>query len=340
VIYAVRGYVPVVVVLAGAGFVVANVVSMLGLAILAGRRQLVRSSVAQVLGAASYAVMVASLLATHRASVGYVVLAAAVSTGVLGLVAITRGPRRRDARAVRDDYRAACRLGLPAMVGEVATLAVYRLDLAVVALLLTPADVGRYAVASSLAELLWIVPNGATQVLLPQVALDRRGRATAPLVLASTVVTLFVALALALAGPALVPFVFGHAYTAATNALPWLCVGATALGAWRLLLADLAARGHTAIRGITAGVAGVVMIALDFALIPVWGIGGAGVASLVAYVVAFGVVVRAWHVASERPVRELLDLGSAWTLVSQSLRSLLPSAAAARARAAAPASRP
>jgi O-antigen/teichoic acid export membrane protein len=309
-------------VLAGAGFAAANVVSMLGLAVLGGYRRMVRVSMSQVVAAGAYALMVAWLLLRDWDSLEDVVIAAMLSTMVLALAARTK-PSSHVPAANAEDGREASRAGLPAMAGELADLAITRLDLFVVALLLTPADVGRYAVAMSLAELLWIVPNGATQVLMPQVAKDTRGNATAPLVLVAALVTLLGALVLTLAGPTIVQGLFGSAFAPAVKALPWLTFGVVALGAAKILMADLAGRGNTAIRPRTAMVAAPLMIAADFALIPEWGIGGAGVASLLAYVVTLGLSVRAWSAASGQSVRGLTDVGSASRLVGRSLVSLV-----------------
>lgn len=319
---AVGGVASAVVVMASVAFAVANVVSMLALAVLGGYRRMVRVATAQVAGASSYALMVGGLLIADRASLEYVVVAAMLSTLVLAAVARTR-PSSTLPSVKAADYREASRLGVPAMAGELANLAVTRLDLFVVAFLLRPGDVGRYAVATSLAEMLWIVPHGATQVLLPQVARYSRGHATAPLALVSAAVTLVGALVLTIAGPTIVQGLFGRSFTPAANALPWLSVGVAALGAGKLLLADLAARGNTAIRARVALIAAPVMIGGDFALIPVWGIGGAGAASLIAYVLALGLTVRAWRVASGQSLRDLIDVASASRLVGRSVVSLL-----------------
>ena len=311
---------------AATGMAVANVVSMLHLGLLGGQRRMARVSVAQVLGATTYAGLVALLLLTGMASVAAVTAAAMASTAVLALAATTRN-RTAPVAPRREQLAEARSLGVPAMLGELATLGAQRLDLVAVALLLGPGDVGRYAVALALAELLWIIPNGASQVLLPQVALDERGRATGPLVVLTTAMGLLSALGLSLAGPALVPALFGDAFAGAVHALPWLAVAAVVLGAWKLLLADLAARGRTRLRLTTALVATVVMLGADAVLVPIWGIGGAGMGSLAAYGVAAVLAARAWVSSGGGAGRDLCDLRATGSLLHQALRRLRPSLA-------------
>lgn len=308
---------------AATGIAVANVVSMLHLGLLGGQRRMVRVSLGQTLGAITYAALAALLVLTGTASVTAVTGAAMASTAVLALVATTRN-RTTSAPPSRRHLADARRLGVPAMLGELATLGAHRLDLVAVAVLLGPADVGRYAVALAVAELLWIVPNGASQVLLPQVALDERGRATAPIVVLTTAMGLVAALGLSLAGSVLVPALFGDAFAGAVDALPWLAVAAVVLGAWKLLLADLAARGQTRLRLTTALAATVVMLGADLLLVPRWGIGGAGMASLAAYGVAAAVTARAWVSSGGGAARDLYDLRAAWSLLRQALRRLRP----------------
>jgi O-antigen/teichoic acid export membrane protein len=311
------------VVAAATGMAVGNVVSMLRLGLLGGQRRMARVAAAQALAAVTYVAAAAVLLVAGAASVAVVAAAAMASTAVLALATGTRSGQPRV--APRPEHLAeARRLGLPAMLGELATLAAHRLDLVVVAVLLGAGDVGRYAVALALAELLLIVPNGASQVLLPQVARDERGRATGPLVALTTVAGLLAALGLSLAGPALVPALFGDAFAGAVHALPWLAVATVALGAWKLLLADLAARGRTDLRVTTAVVATAVMLGADAVLVPRWGIGGAGMASLAAYGVAAGLAARAWIAGGGGSARDLCDVGAAWSLLAQAARRLRP----------------
>jgi O-antigen/teichoic acid export membrane protein len=325
----VRGSAMLIPVLAAAtGLVVANVVAMLQLALLGGRRNMVQVSVAQVASAGVYAGLVWLLLVAGKPSVAGVTAAAFASTAVLALGSVARSTAART-QICAADLAAARRLGLPAMAGEIASLLANRLDLAVIAILLTSADVGRYAVALSVAELLWIVPNGASQVLLPQVAHDDRGNATAPLVVLTTLVGLVAALVLAVAGRTVIPVLFGSSFDGASAALPWLCLGAVLLGASRLLLADLAARGHTMPRVSTALAGTAVMVAGDIVLVPAWGIAGGAVASAAGGAVALVLVVRAWVATSGSVPGALIDVPAAWRLATSSARRLRRSAAVA-----------
>jgi O-antigen/teichoic acid export membrane protein len=88
--------------------------------------------------------------------------------------------------------------------------------------------------------------------------------------------------------------VYGDAFEDGWVALPWLAAGAAALTVWKLLVYDLAGRGNTVVRVHTGLIAVGVMLVLDLALIPPFGIAGAGAASMVAYLAAAAAVARRW----------------------------------------------
>jgi hypothetical protein len=96
------------------------------------------------------------------------------------------------------------------------------------------------------------------------------------------------------ASPWVLPVLFGRVFDEAASAVAPLALAAVALGGWKLVVADLAGRGLTAVRPRTIGAGLVAMLAADCVLIPAFGIVGAGCGSVVGYAVAFGLALRSW----------------------------------------------
>lgn len=278
--------------LAAAALIVANGASVCALAMLGGGLRMRRVALAQVIGSLVYLVGVGALWVANIATVAWVMTAAAVSTAAIALVAglawlqTGRGDEglRREAHTV----------GWPVMIGEVLSLATYRADLVLIAGLLSATDAGIYAVAASLSELLWIVPNGIAQALLPSVATVPDPPATARVFRLSLLIGIASATALSIAGFWAVPWLFGTQFSGARLVLVPLCAAGVLLGGWKVLIADLGGRGDTRIRARSAGVALVFMLTADVALIPIAGLRGAAAGSVLAYAVALVITAKRW----------------------------------------------
>ncbi len=204
---------------------------------------------------------------------------------------------------------------------EVAGQVAGRVSFVLIGALLTSDDVGLFVVAMSIADVLLIIPNGISQVLLPQVAKDGHGRSTGPIVAMSTALGFLGVGAIFVFGQVGLATVFGERYGSAAEPLVWLGLSAVAVGAWKLLLADLAARGETAVRLRSALVSGVVVVVLNLALLPRFGLSGAGAAALVSSVCALAIVALQWRRTSGQPLRELVQGGVGLRLLIRALRS-------------------
>jgi O-antigen/teichoic acid export membrane protein len=284
----------------------ASVVSVLALAVPNGQRRMGVVAWAFGAGGALYLGTACALLAADRASVAAVLFIAAVGNLATALVALPRVLRPGTRVALPQGwYRDAMRLGVPGALGELVLLATFRIDLLIIAAFGNATEVGLYAVASSLAELLWLVPDGAAAVVLPHVAEEPGQAQTARLVRVSMTATLLAGIVLTVISGPVIDIVFGDDFADARAAVPWLALAAVALGAWKMIAADLVARGNSRVRA-TSAVAGLcVMVAADLALVPAFGIAGAGAGSAIGYIVAVAVTARTWSHMVERPAREL-----------------------------------
>ncbi len=192
-----------------------------------------------------------------------------------------------------------------------------RLDIVVLRAFGDASDVGHYAVAFGVAELLTYGGVAIAAVLFPltaaSTALDpHAGRDRAEKAVRAALLLAFVgAVPLALGGPFLVELLFGSDFAPAGQPLRVLLPGAMALAATFVLGADLQGRGRV---WTIAGIATFTVIAkagLALALVPPFGTVGAATASSLAYGLQLAVVLPIFLRATRSPVAPAPALGEA-----------------------------
>lgn len=271
------------------------------LALAAGVALGLRDPRAHASGQATYGavslLLSAALLAAGRRSVALVIAVAAMARLLAAAVSLvlTRRSRRRGTTPPSPlDLRAVLRFGVPAGVGSALTLGIYRLDVVLVAAIGSAREAGLYAVASASVELLAVLPDALSAVLLTHVARHRSFSETALMVRAATLVVLAGGLAAAALGPWLVPVIFGTDFRPAAVAIWPLAFAGAALCVWKLLVADLAGRGEALVRIQSMVVGIVVMLGSDAILVPRLGIFGAGLGCILGYGTAAAVALLCW----------------------------------------------
>lgn len=183
-----------------------------------------------------------------------------------------------------------------------------RFDFLLVGFLLGPADLGLFTVAVYVAELLWKLPEAVGLVLQPRVARlseDEARRFTPRVVRLLLPLLLLAALLVAAAGAPLVRIVFGPAFRGAAPALLILLPGFVAAAVHKLLASDMMGRGHPLAYSATSALAFIAMVALDFWLIPVFGIRGAALAATSAYFLGAAAMVVLYLRSASVPLRAL-----------------------------------
>lgn len=194
------------------------------------------------------------------------------------------------------------RFALPAYGVDLLLYSTVRLDLLLVGAFIGTAAVGVYAVSAALAQLMWLLPQALAMVLLPHVASDfsgERGTATASAIACRVALATsgLIALVLAAVAPAVVPLVYGQAFSGAVIPLWLLLPGVVAFAPFTVLAAHIAGMGRPGVNVAIAFVGFATMVSLDLWLIPSAGIAGAAVTSTAAYmmmaVLTIGYFLRA-----------------------------------------------
>jgi len=268
--------------------------AMVKLGLLQGADRMAAYSRASLAGTAVYGVGVLTVVFSDRATVTafLVVNVAGALTTALWPCALPE-PSLRAHRRIR--HLTALSFGLPAMLGGLVTMALYRLDVVLIGLWRSPAEAGRYSAALAVAELLWVLPNSAAQAIVPRASAAEPRVDTARVARVLLVVMTAAAAVVVAAGWVLIPVVFGEEFRGARSALPALAAASVAVGLWKVFSFHLLAAGDPATR-VRTGLLGVaVMVAVDAVAVPRWGAAGASLGALVAYATAAGACMRRWR---------------------------------------------
>ncbi len=215
--------------------------------------------------------------------VGIAATASLVTAVVLGLAAVHRtvpgGPL---------GLAQGIRVALPSYAANVLQFLNYRLDLFLVALFRTSAEVGLYALAATIAQLIWLISNAMAAALFPRVAANDEG--VGPVVartarfsrfaLASAAVQ---AVLLGIVAAPLLQVVYGSAFEPAAVPIWLLLPGVVMFAPVNVLAAHLAGLARTELNLVVSAASLVVTVTLDLVLIPKWGMTGAALATSVAY---------------------------------------------------------
>lgn len=174
----------------------------------------------------------------------------------------------------------------PLYAGNLVQFLNYRLDLFLVAAFVGIREVGFYALAVALGQLLWIVSGSVAFALLPRVASGSAvegAAAAARLTRLTLLIGVASAAALALIASPLVYTVYGHAYAEAVPPLLALLPGIVAFTAVNVLAAYFVGIGRLRINLAISVIGLCATLSLDFILIPRLGAVGAAIASTVSY---------------------------------------------------------
>ncbi|MBK9421152.1 MAG: glycosyltransferase [Flavobacteriales bacterium] len=162
----------------------------------------------------------------------------------------------------------------------------YRFDVWVVGNYAGTAQLGLYAVAVGMGQLLFYIPEPFARVVQPflygQVENEMLARFKFISRLNFTTV-LVLALLIGLSAPWIVPLFYGPTFNGSVIALQCLLPGIVAMSFYKLTAPLVVQGGMIRFNLYAISVAAVITIALDFLLIPAWGIVGASVASSISY---------------------------------------------------------
>jgi O-antigen/teichoic acid export membrane protein len=215
-----------------------------------------------------------------------------LAVAVVGIAKSKTGELAFDRRVLRELLV----YGLKSHSSNVPSMLNERLDQLVISIFLAPARLGLYVIAVTMTSVTNLIGASVSYVALPSVARlapgeERTAAARRFIVFTLVISAIFTIPFILFTGP-LVTLFFGQAFHGATNVCRVLLVAAVVLSTTRAVGAILKAINRPLDAGIAETLALAVTVAALAALLPTMGIMGAGVASLLAYLVSFAFSVR------------------------------------------------
>ena len=198
-------------------------------------------------------------------------------------------------------------------VSNLINLINYRFDVWVVDQHRGAAELGLYAVAVGVAQLLFNIPEPFSRVVQPYLfghsreEMLPRFKAIARI---NFTVLLILALLLAFLAPWLIPLLFGDTFAPSVTPLRLLLPGIVLSGAAKLLAQLVIQAGFQHFNLLATTCAAIVTITLDLILIPIWGIEGAAIATTTSYAVVLLVILATLRWRSHINVHDLFLLRS------------------------------
>ena len=191
------------------------------------------------------------------------------------------------------------RAGLGLQPYVLANFLLLRIDVFFLAQLGDAADLGRYAVAVALAEVVWSLTDS---ILLPAIERSSNADAIAEDQFNTSAVRMTIlvggcgALTVAAGSPLLIPLLYGGDFEGAVGAIVVLLPGIVLMGVWRVVSLTTVRFGSTGLQPAISVLALLVNCGLNVLLIPHHGAVGAAAASSASYLVAAALTLR-WVVS-------------------------------------------
>jgi O-antigen/teichoic acid export membrane protein len=260
-----------------------------GISMLLGHKQFVSFNIAGIARNVSYLLLLLFLIPKYdlKGAILASILGLAVADVIIYGKLIMYGVPRVGANF--DFLKKAFTFGAKSQVGLLLSQINRRLDIFIINIFLTPAQVGYYAIAVAMAELPWHISQAAATVLFPEISGMEKEKAHnfTAFVCRNVVFLIFCfSIMLLLVGGILVTAIFGRDFGVSVMPLQILLPGIILLSINKVLCAGFSGTGKPQYGTYTATIAAITTIALDFLLIPLLGIRGAAIASTAAYFAA------------------------------------------------------
>lgn len=166
----------------------------------------------------------------------------------------------------------------------------YRLDILILDRLVTATEVGLYSVGVGLAELIWQLPNAIGTVLFSRSANSSSDKEAsnraAKLLRVSLFILVLGSVMFGMTSKWIVPFIYGQEFQNSSGVINLLLPGIVFIVMVQVLHASISGRGYPLL-GVNVFAGSIIInVALNYTLIPLYGIEGAAISSTISYTIA------------------------------------------------------
>ncbi|WP_026840903.1 oligosaccharide flippase family protein [Citrifermentans bremense] len=185
-----------------------------------------------------------------------------------------------------DMFLASVKFGMVPFLALAVMNLIFRSDVFIIKYYLSDAELGYYGLSVSLCERIWILPESISLVVLTRAARsldDHSVELTARVCRVTLWATLAICAALFLAGPYLIPLLYGNDFLPAVSSFQLLLPGIALISIYLVLHSDLTGRGYARYTLIVFSLCLVANVLLNVLLVPTMGINGSALASSICY---------------------------------------------------------
>jgi len=181
---------------------------------------------------------------------------------------------------------AVTKYGLKVYFGNLMLFSEKKIDVFIINFFLNTTMVGYYSLATGLAEFLMFVPQAASLMLFPKISLSSKIEAkdyTPKVFRHVLLITIISCIAMGLCSSVIIKVVYGKAFMPSLPVVWVFLPGMIFFAGSRILLSDLMGRGKPKYSSIASFISAVSSLGFNFLLIPIYGMFGAAIASVLSY---------------------------------------------------------
>jgi O-antigen/teichoic acid export membrane protein len=177
------------------------------------------------------------------------------------------------------------KFGFFPMLSLLMTTLNYRVDIIMLNGRVPDASIGVYSIGILLAERIWLIPDAVKGVMVSNIAKGKDARETAYVIRICNTGCFVIILAIIALGKPFIDLMFGPEFEGAYQVTLIVLAGVLSMIYYKLIAAYNIALGKQVVSFVFLSVAVVVHIILNLILIPIWGIYGAGISSVISYAI-------------------------------------------------------
>lgn len=182
----------------------------------------------------------------------------------------------------------------------------YRVDVIMLTGKVMDSAIGVYSVGVTVAERIWMIPDAMKGVMVSHIAKGKDASETAMVIRLCNTGCLILILGIIALGKPFISWVFGDEYQGAYQITLILLLGVFSMIYYKAIANYNIALGKQAISFILLTISVLSNIAANYILIPVWGIYGAGIASVISYTVCGILFIVFFCRTTHIPIGDLL----------------------------------
>lgn len=182
----------------------------------------------------------------------------------------------------------------------------YRVDVLMLDGRVADAAIGIYSVGVQLAERVWMLPDAMKGVLVSNLTKGKGEEEVSYVIRTCNTICLLLMLAIIALGQPFINIFFGKAYSEAYQITLVMLAGVFAMIYYKMIGSYNIAWGRQKINLIFLGISVVTNVIMNLILIPVWGIYGAGLASVLSYTVCSALFIIYFCTKTKQPFKGMI----------------------------------